>query len=138
MSYAKSFLDNNSNVLVLSLGSGDLLMESIRDAAAKSGIHTGVILTGIGSLTKANFNCGGKTHKIEGAFEVLNLSGTIASNEPHVHISMVASDGKFVGGHLNDGCEIYTIAEIAILILDDLRLTRTQRDGCEYKLIDSE
>ena len=138
MSYLKYFQDNKSNVTVLSLGPGDLLMESIRDTAVKEGIHTGIVMTGIGSLTKACFNSGGKTFEQEGVFEVLNFNGTIASFEPHIHITLVDDKGKFSGGHLNDGCKIYTVAEISILKLDDLRLTRKLRDGCEIQLIDNE
>jgi len=137
MSYFRYYQDRKSNAIVVSLGLGDLLMESIKKTAEKLEIHTGIVLTGIGSLTKANFNYGGKTYDLDGPFEVTNLCGTIASFEPHIHISMVGADGKFYGGHLNDGCKIYTVAEISILKLDDLQLTRKLRDGSDINLLDN-
>ncbi len=57
-------------------------------------------------------------------FEILSLQGTLSPDGAHLHISVADKDGKTWGGHLLDGCEIYTTAEILIAELPDHQFSR--------------
>jgi predicted DNA-binding protein with PD1-like motif len=144
MTLMKWFESKDQGVVIVSLGHGDLLLESLRCVAREANIHTGVLMTGLGSLTA------GRIHYVvsnvipprdqfldlEGPLEVVGFSGIIADFEPHVHISLMDKDGKFYGGHLEERCSILTLSEISILRLPDLKLTRSVRDGSKFPLLD--
>jgi hypothetical protein len=144
--YLKYFVSQESGVVIVSLGHGDLLLESLRQVARELDIHTGVVMTGIGSL---NF---GRIHSVvtnimpptdkffdlPGPLEVVGFRGVIASYEPHIHISLMDANGKFFGGHLEEGSVVLTLSEISILRAPDLKLTRKIRDNSPFPLIDWE
>lgn len=146
MTLMKWFESSEQGVVIVSLGHGDLLLESLRLAAREANIHTGVLMTGLGSLTA------GRIHYVitngippqdqfldlEGPLEVVGFSGIIAGFEPHVHISLMDKNQKFYGGHLEEGCSILTLSEISILRLPDLKLARKLRDGSKISLLDRE
>ena len=62
----------------------------------------------------------------EEKFEILSLQGTLSPDGAHLHISASDKDGKVWGGHLVDGCLIYTTAEILIAELTDYQFSRVQ------------
>ena len=45
-----------------------------------------------------------------------------------MHISVSDSTGKTIGGHLLEGCKIYTTAEIVIQCSNEMEFTR-EKDG---------
>ena len=51
---------------------------------------------------------------VPGHFEIVSLTGTVSVNGSHLHISISDSEGKTIGGHLLEGCKIYTTTEIFI------------------------
>ena len=59
-------------------------------------------------------------------FEILSLQGTLSPDGAHLHISVADKEGKTWGGHLLDGCEIYTTAEILIAELPGHQFTRAK------------
>jgi uncharacterized protein len=63
-----------------------------------------------------------------GHFEIVSLSGTVSVNGSHLHLAISDSTGKTIGGHLMDGCTIYTTAEIVLLSTDQVEFLR-QQDG---------
>ncbi len=146
MTLMKWFESNDRDVVIVSLGHGDLLLESLRLVAREANIHTGVLMTGLGSLTAGRIhyvvsNVIPPTDRfldLEGPLEVVAVSGIIAGFEPHIHMSLMNKDGKFFGGHLEEGCSILTLSEISILRLPDLKLTRGLRDGSQIPLLDRE
>ena len=146
MTLMKWFESKEQGAVIVSLGHGDLLLESLRRVAAEADIHTGVIMTGLGSLTRGRIHWvvtnemppQDRFEELEGPLEVVGFSGIIAGYEPHVHISLMTADGKFYGGHLEDGCAILTLSEISILRAPDLRLTRRLRGGNAIRLLDRE
>ena len=119
-------------VVFATLETGDMLLECLRDLVREADIHTGVPMTGIGSLSK------GRIHTVltndhpvkelfmdlKGPLEVTNFNGIIANYEPHVHITMMDPEGRFYGGHLEEGCQILTLSEFSILRIPDARLHR--------------
>jgi uncharacterized protein len=63
-----------------------------------------------------------------GHFEIVSLTGTVSVNGSHLHISISDSTGKTIGGHLMEGCTIYTTAEIVILSSNEFIFKR-EKDG---------
>jgi len=135
-----------SGVVIVSLGHGDLLLENLRRVAREADIHTGVVMTGIGSLTYAHIHAVATNDmpprdeflQLPGPLEVASLGGIIADYEPHLHINLMDVHGKYYGGHIEEGCSVLTLSEIAILRLPDLRLTRRVRDGSPFPLLDAQ
>ncbi|MGC4053583.1 MAG: DUF296 domain-containing protein [Paludibaculum sp.] len=68
----------------------------------------------------------------EGRFEIVSLVGTVDAGSMHVHLSVSDGRGRTVGGHLMEGCRIYTTAEIAIGELPGLRFTREKDEASGY------
>jgi predicted DNA-binding protein with PD1-like motif len=130
------FRDTAAGFVVVSLGYGDLLMESLRDVARQADIHTGILTTGIGSLQKARIHTvitndyppENAFFDLDGPLEVVQFGGIIADYEPHVHISLWDKERRYWGGHLEDGCQVLTLSEISIRVLPELRLTRRKNE----------
>ena len=145
MSLLKHFESPDKSLVIVSLGYGDLLLESIRQVAEEADIHTGVLLTGLGSLTRGHIHTVVSNEvppenlflDIPGPLEMVHFAGIIANYEPHIHVSLMDKDGKYYGGHLEEGCSVLTLAEISILRVPDLKLTRRARDGSVVNLLDT-
>ena len=95
-------------------------------------IQTGVVLSGIGSLRKAVFHyTSADTEKPQDAFvtlekivELISLQGIILEGQPHLHV-MLSSDGSTCySGHMEIGCEVQYLVEIAILEAADMPVGR--------------
>lgn len=56
--------------------------------------------------------------------EIVSLSGTIAKNGMHLHISFCDQSLRTFGGHLTSGCIINTTAELVLVKLDEYNLER--------------
>ncbi|MEO7307240.1 MAG: PPC domain-containing DNA-binding protein [Ferruginibacter sp.] len=86
--------------------------------------------TGVGSLTnyKIRFANQPDGSSDSGHFEIVSLTGTVSTNGSHLHISISDSTGKTIGGHLMEGCTIYTTAEIVILSSNEFVFKR-EKDG---------
>lgn len=106
------------------------LKKSIQDFVNANQINAGWIATCVGSLTDyqirfANTPTGNKG---SGHFEIVSLTGTLSVDGCHVHISISDGTGKTIGGHLLDGCIVYTTAEIIIQSTSAMTFTRS-KDG---------
>lgn len=115
------------NVFALRLTPGQDLKQSLKEFALTHDLQAGFILTAIGSLTQATVRFADqKTSEIlPGRFEILSLNGTLSIHGIHLHITIADSTGRTIGGHLDNGCIIYTTAEIVIGESEDLVFTRT-------------
>lgn len=141
------FESQANGVVFATLETGDLLLESLRELVHQADIPTGVLMTGIGSLSKGHIHTvQSNDHPVKelfldipGPLEVTNFNGIIANYEPHVHITMMDPERRFYGGHLEDGCQILTLAEFSILRIPDVRLFRHLiPERSMYKLLDQE
>ncbi len=142
----KIFESQAAGIVFVVLENGSDLLASIRAAAQQANIHTGVLTSGIGSLQK------GRIHTVitnelppqelyldvPGPLEVSNYTGIIAAYQPHVHITFMDAAGKLYGGHLEEGCEVLTLAEFSILRVPDARLARRKPQGGLFPLLDRE
>jgi uncharacterized protein len=101
---------------------GDDLKRSIQRYINENVISAGAMLTCVGSLQVANLRmANAKTAcELEGKFEILSLVGTLSLNGCHLHIALSDKNGKVTGGHLLEGCVVYTTAELVMLELNDL------------------
>ena len=119
-------------VVVLRLAYGEDLLGSLNEICRREKIRNGVVLTGFGSLTDISV-----TGAVGASFpprrfynlrkprgvEILAISGVIA--DYHVHVHMVLCDkNRAFGGHLELGCKILSLAEIAIMRVDGVKMAR--------------
>lgn len=114
-------------VFALRLKPNQDLRLSLKSFAQENNIKAGFILTAIGSLKQATIrfaNCDVST-VLNDKFEILSLNGTVANTGVHLHIAIADQTGKTIGGHLDDGCVIYTTAEIVIGASEEFRFIRT-------------
>ena len=108
-------MDNNK-VYIFRLNPGEDLRKSIEALVKEKNIIAGWINTCVGSLTDYTIRFANQQEGNNGSghFEIVSLTGTVSVNGSHLHISISDSEGKTIGGHLLDGCKIYTTAEIVI------------------------
>ena len=108
-------MDNNK-VYVFRLKPGEDLRKSIEAIVKEKNIEAGWINTCVGSLADYTIRFANQQQGTSGSghFEIVNLTGTVSVNGSHLHISISDSTGKTSGGHLLEGCKIYTTAEIVI------------------------
>lgn len=103
-------------VYALRLRPGQDLRKEIERFTRERGIRAGFIITTVGSLRKAALRLADKSDStsFEGKFEIVSLVGTLGQDGVHLHASISDGTGRTIGGHLVEGCEIYTTAEIVI------------------------
>lgn len=92
------------------------LKQSLKEFSDRNQIQAGFIITAVGSLKQAHLRFAGQSEGqlFAEKFEIVSLVGTLSSNGLHLHVSLANRDGKTIGGHLLDGCIIYTTAEIVL------------------------
>ena len=132
-------------IVVVRLAYGDLLLESIREICRQRRIRDGVILTGFGSLTDiAVSGAVGASFPPRKFYqrtrprgvEILAMSGVIA--DYHVHCHLVLSDrNQAFGGHLEQGCRVLSLAEIALMRVAGIKLARLVDVTTGQKLLQS-
>ena len=109
---------------------GEDLKEGIEKIVKENSINAGWVATCVGSLTDytIRFAYQPEGNSDSGHFEIVSLTGTVSTNGSHLHISISDSTGKTIGGHLMQGCKIYTTAEIVLQSTNKYEFTR-QKDG---------
>ena len=130
-------------IVVVRLTYGELLLESIQEICRERKIRDGVILTGFGSLT--DFAVSGavgasfpprnfyRRTRPRGV-EILGMAGVIANY--HVHCHLVLSDrNRAFGGHLERGCRVLSLAEIALMRVAGVKLARLVDETTGQKLL---
>ena len=105
---------------------GNDLRRELEALTRRHQIQAGAIVTAVGSLERATLRLADGTEGIEfpGKLEIVSLTGTLSPDGVHLHLSASDKDGHTVGGHLLEGCQIYTTAEIVIVELQDLTFAR--------------
>ena len=119
-------------VVIVALGPGEMLLESIREAIANHDVRNGVVVSGIGTLvtcrmhyiTHTDFPPEDEFFTLRGPLELVSVSGIIADGRPHLHITVSEGEDKVWAGHLEPESEVAYLAEIAILKFNALEMTR--------------
>ena len=98
-------------------------------------ISAGAVLTCVGSLTDVTLRLANQEGPSvwKGHFEIVSLVGTLSLNGSHIHLSVSDSTGRTIGGHLLDGCTIYTTAELIIGVMPELIYAREPDPTFGYK-----
>lgn len=97
-------------------------------------IKAGIILTCVGSLNCATLRMADeKVLTFNSKFEIVSLVGTFSHDGCHLHISLSDKNGNVIGGHLKEGCIIYTTAEIVIGEIENLIFTRVMDGGTGFE-----
>lgn len=120
---------------IFRLTKGMDLKKSIVEYCKENNIKAGIIGACVGCCYEIYFRlAGGKDfyHKI-GDHEIVSMTGTISENGVHIHVSFADIEGNVVGGHLSEGCFVNTTAEIAIIEVDNYKLTREFDEETGYK-----
>jgi predicted DNA-binding protein with PD1-like motif len=106
------------------------LKNSIRDFVKEKNILAGWVVSCAGSITGYSIRFANQPAESRGRgnFEIVSLTGTVSVNGLHLHISISDSTGKTIGGHLMEGCEIYTTAEIVLVKSGEYTFNR-KKDG---------
>jgi uncharacterized protein len=122
-------------VFVLRLKPNIDLKKSLKEFVHSHQIKAGIILTTVGSLKQAKirFAACSKSTLLQEKFEIISLVGTLSIYGLHLHISVADRTGKTIGGHLDDGCLIYTTAEIAIGEIEESIFTRKIDEETGFK-----
>jgi len=122
-------------VFALRLKPDQDLRQSLKSFAEYQNIKAGFILTAIGSLKQATLRFANQNVStvLKDKFEIISLNGTLATTGVHLHISIADKQGKTLGGHLDNGCLIYTTAEIVIGTSEEFKFIRTIDEQTGYK-----
>lgn len=122
-------------VVAIRLRPDEDLKKSLQRFALHHNITAGFIISAVGSLKQAKIRFANQQTStlLSDKFEIISLNGTIAIAGVHLHIAVADSLGKTIGGHLDDGCIVYTTAEIIIGITDAFTFLRTLDEQTGYK-----
>lgn len=120
---------NENGLVMVRFDDGDELISSLKWLCRKESI-TSALVSGIGACRKAeiaHYDTSKKAYnnkKVEGALEIIALSGNITIKEgepmPHLHIALGNKDFSVIGGHVvsievNPTCEM-TLLPLEIMI----------------------
>lgn len=123
-------------LIVARLNPGDDLLRSLAEVAKQQNIRSGVILNGIGSLSRyhvhvvktTNLPPGDVFFEGEGPFDILNVTGFILDGRVHAHLTFSNTE-KAMGGHLEGGCRILAFGVVTLAEMPDVSLAGWDRVG---------
>ena len=135
-----------TDVFALRLDYGEDLQESIEAFLRENEIQNGVILSGIGTLSKASIHVISNTGfpsqnlflEFEGPIEVGQIHGLVANYEPHLHVTFyIHGEDRTYAGHVEPGCRVQCLAELTIAKLEGMELTRRDHPERGTRLLTS-
>jgi predicted DNA-binding protein with PD1-like motif len=112
--------------LPLRLSPGADLRAALEAEVAARSHRAAFVISGIGSLSGARLRLASAREPINlrDDLEILTLTGTVAGNGSHLHISVADSSGRVMGGHVAHGCIVATTAEVLVLLLSEWSFDR--------------
>jgi predicted DNA-binding protein with PD1-like motif len=110
----------------LRLPPGDDLRRALEHAVHSRGLSAAFVVAGIGSLSSTRVRLAGAPDPtaLEGDVELLTLTGTIAAQGSHLHLTVADDRGRVLGGHAAYGCIVRTTAEVLLAPLPGWHFTR--------------
>ncbi len=127
-----------SEMILVRFDPGEDLLKGLREVIRAEGIRTGVVVSGIGTLSDCRFHHAVAGYppdlmtrhqeyfELKGSYEIASVQGIIADGQPHLHLTL-CDKNHTVAGHLEDGCVVLAIAELAILRADGASVRRVVR-----------
>ncbi|HSW19547.1 MAG TPA: PPC domain-containing DNA-binding protein [Ramlibacter sp.] len=112
--------------LVLRLEPGADIRQAIEMQCQSCLPGGGFVLCAIGSLLHPVLRLAGRDAltRYDGPFEILTLSGSVATEGAHLHVSISSAQGEVFGGHVAYGNHVRTTAEVLIVALESWQLSR--------------
>lgn len=120
------FIRISENQFACRLAPGTDLKSSLLAFVKEKHIQAAWIVTCVGSLSQFHLRFANQQNgKLEtGHFEIVSLVGTVGKDGCHLHIGLSNESGTMLGGHLLEGCIIYTTAELVIGINEEFSFRR--------------
>lgn len=108
----------DTRFVAVRLHPGEDLRGGLQAAFTGQGETAGFLVAAVGSLTTARLRPAGRDDglTVPGPLEIVALSGTFSLDGPHLHLSVSDARGAMTGGHLLEGCEVRTTAEIVLAV----------------------
>jgi uncharacterized protein len=121
--------------LPLRLPPGADLRRSLEQQANAALAGSAFVVAGIGSLSGAVIRLAAADQEtyLTGPFELISLSGTLASNGAHLHMSVANAAGQVFGGHVCYGNIIRTTAELLLVAVEGWSLSRALDPNTGYQ-----
>ena len=109
------------DAIAIRLNPGEDLKQSLLKYCIDREIDAAYMLSCVGSLRRAAIRFANQPEEkvLEQPLEIVSLEGTFSQHGAHLHIAVSDSEGQVIGGHLMDGSNIYTTAEIVLGIVPD-------------------
>lgn len=118
----------SSVVHCLRLVPGDDVKMKLMEFCAERELSCAWIVTVVGSLRRARIRLANHASPFFGTssndvyesddakFEIVSLCGTISNRGTscHLHIALADRKGSAIGGHVLDGCEVFTTCEVVL------------------------
>ncbi len=114
---------------------GSDLRQSLLGFAACRQMKAAAVVTCVGSLTEVCLRYANRPDGVtrRGHFEIVSLVGTFSASGGHFHLAVSDESGAMSGGHLLDGCVVYTTAEVVVVELSDVAFGREVDDTYGYR-----
>jgi len=115
------------------------LKAELQGLAEAHGLRAGCVLSCVGSLRRARLRMPSAigeadvVKSFDEPMEIVSLTGTLALDGLHVHVSLARPDGACVGGHLVPGCIVNTTAELVIGELPEAEFRRLPDSVTGYR-----
>lgn len=111
------------------------LQRELKAYAVSESIKAGVVMAAVGSLSEVCLRYADqKTPSLViGCHEVLTLSGTFGGSGIHLHMMVANGEGHCRGGHVVEGCLVYTTLELVLGVLPDLKFDRVHDAETGYR-----
>ncbi len=128
------FSSSRQKIYALRLLPGQDLKQSLITYSKEKKLQAAYILTCVGSLRKSHLRMADKKEgtRFEKKMEIVSLVGTLSEGGAHLHISLSDGNGAMIGGHLLEGCEINTTAEIVLGEALDIQFAREMDSSTGY------
>lgn len=106
-------------MIVFRILPGKDLKRTLENFTVGNGLKSGIIVCLVGSIKNAVLRMSnGNKKAFKGPFEIVSCDGTLSQDGVHVHVAISDEEGRVFGGHLLEGCKIYTTAEVGVMELD--------------------
>jgi uncharacterized protein len=131
---------NHLRGIALRLVPREDLKGSLQRLVRERQLDAACVVSCAGSLRSAALRFAGRDRetRIEGPLEILSLTGTLSPEGLHLHLCVADGEGRVLGGHLLEGCEIATTAEIVVAALPELRFRRRTDPDTGYPELEIE
>lgn len=117
--------------IIIHLTKGDDILSCVQTEIDRLGLKNGILVSAIGSLRCARLHAittledlpTNEYYGCDGPIELGCAQGLIINGEPHFHLTVSDSEKTYTG-HLEPGCEVQYLAELAILELPEIHIKR--------------